>query len=117
MKDSCVLTLLINDLVERIDIRTNTGTDDVCGDTLSGVELATAAQLDDCFTHGFPSLGDRLDLEIIQIIVMADDLFNGMEGRVDGTVAQADAFQDLAVLGQLDAGGGVDHIAGIDDCG
>ena len=78
--------LLIHDLVQSIDIGKDTGTDDVGGDAPSGIDLALVAQLHHGLTHGFPALGDGLDLEIVQLVVAAHDLFNGKEGGINGTV-------------------------------
>lgn len=48
-----------------------------------GIELAAAAELDDRLAHGLAALGDGLDLEIIQLVMAAEDRFDGQEGRVD----------------------------------
>ena len=59
------------------------------------------------------TLRDRLDLEIIQIVVMTDDLLNGHESGINGTVADGDALQTLAVLFELNMCGRADDVAAV----
>ena len=54
-------------------------------------------------------------MEIIQLVVVADDLLDGKERRVDGAVAQADALQHAAVLDEADMSAGGNGVAAVDD--
>ena len=49
--------------------------------------------------------------------MIADDLINGMESSVNGTVSHGNAAEGFAVLHQLHLGGGPDGVAGIDHIG
>lgn len=72
--------------------------DDIGRDAAAGIELAAAAELDDRLAHGLAALGDGLDLEIIQLVMAAEDRFDGQKRRVDRAVAQAHTRERLAVL-------------------
>ena len=95
----------------------NAGTDDVGRNALAGIQLAAGAQFDDRFTHSLSAFRDRLDLEIIELIVEAHDFVDGMEGSIDRTVSQRDSLKDLAVFAKLHMSGRIDLIAGIDYVG
>ena len=60
-------------------------------------------------THSLTSLRDRLDLEIIQLIVMADDLLDCEESGINRAVADAYAADLGAVLDELDVSGCCDN--------
>ena len=89
---------LENDLVEHIDICPDRRADNVCGDTVSGVHASAGTKLDQRASHGVAAFGHRLDLEIIQLIVMADDLLDRLECRVDGAVADTYAPDFFSVF-------------------
>ena len=108
---------LVDDLVQCADVGPDAGPDDVGGDTAAGVQLPAGAQLHQGGPHGLPALGDGLDLEVRQLVVMADDLLNGQEGGVDGAVPGAHPLLALPVLLQGEAGHGGGGAAAGDDVG
>ena len=66
-------------------------------------------------THSLTSLRDRLDLEIVQLIVMADDLLYCEESGINRAVAYANTADLGAVLDELDISGCGDDIAAVDN--
>ena len=66
-------------------------------------------------THSLTTLRDRLDLEIIQLIVMADDLLDCEESGINRAVADAYAADLGAVLDELDVSGCGDNVAAVDN--
>ena len=66
-------------------------------------------------THSLTSLRDRLDLEIVQLVVMADDLLYCEESGINRAVAYANAADLGAVLDELDISGCGDDIAAVDN--
>ena len=83
MRISC-FSLLVNDLVHRAQIRADSSADDVGGHAAAGVEAAVVAELDDGAADGLLALGDGVNAEVLQLIMAAGDLLDGLEGRVDG---------------------------------
>ena len=77
---------------------------DVGGDAPAGIDLAPGAELHHGLTHGLTTLGDRLDLEIVQLIVLPRDLLDGQERGIDGAVAQADTLEHGTLLVELQVG-------------
>ena len=92
-----ISAFLVNDLIQSADVSADRRADNVCGDTVAGVDSASRAELDQSASHGIAAFCDSLDLEIIELIVVADDLLNSLESCVDRTVADADTANFLAV--------------------
>ena len=83
--------LFVNDLVYGVDVSADGSTDDIGGDTVTGVELALEAKLYECVTHSLLALGNGADLEVVKLVAVSDDLLDGNEGGIDGTVAYGDS--------------------------
>ena len=104
------------DLVESVEVCLDSAADDVGGNALSRIKLAGCrAKLDDGCTDGFLALGECLNAEIVEVIVMTDYLLDGAESGVDGAVTRGEARKNLAVFGKLDVSGGGYNVAVVDN--
>lgn len=110
MRASFVAALLKGNLIESIDICPDGCSADICRKTVSTVEAALGSKAYKSGTQSFLSFCYSLDLEVIQLIVVADAGLNGLEGAVDGTVTCGNAAESAVFILKNYIGNSVDHI-------
>ena len=102
-------------LVRRVNIRQNTGLNDVRRQAVAVERAAACLQLDGNAAQRILALGDGVDGEDLKgMLHRLHDLIDGIESRVHRAVAQADLFKALLAPLEADGRRGRRKVAGMD---
>ena len=81
-----LVLLFVNDLVESVHVRADARADDVGRNATAGIYLAFRNELHHGLAHGLLAFRDGIDLEVIQLVMLAGNLLQQLYNVADTAI-------------------------------